>query len=147
MLWNITNSSCTCHGHFNFLQAKMLQETWYSCLWAKIESLPTLFNPILYCLMERPELAINGLVVHQMDACEIMKSVLTCYKPIHPKHKTLSLNYLFATSWPNYHVTLLYPRCFPHTIPRSFPTPSGSSDTPHHIWLSMGYNRVATHPF
>ena len=61
---------------------------------------------------------ITYLATNTTESCEIMKSLLTCHNPIHPKHKTLSLNDLFALNWPNYHVTLFkYPRCFQHTIP------------------------------
>ncbi len=40
--------------------------------------------------------AIRGLAVQQMDPCEIIKSALMCHNPVHLKHKTLSLNDLFA---------------------------------------------------
>ena len=115
----------------------------------QIEYWPTLSNPVLmYCHVEWSKLTIytiKGLVVHWFKPFEILISVLKWHNHIHPKHQTLSLTDHCALNWPNYHLTLLYPRCFQH--PRSFPIPSRSSTSIHSIWLSMGQNRVVTRPF
>ncbi len=100
-----------------------------------------------YFVIDMSNLQLKFLSVGISTCCGNNESIRTHGSPTLSKRKDLNVNDLFALTWPNFYVTLIYSRYTKHTMSRSLPPVSRSKVTQPPIWSPLAPNRVVIHHF